>query len=81
MASKERGGVVDRGSGVRCVGSHVVVGGVKMYPTEALLRSNKQGRLRMHLNEQESPQGTNPDKKNSRHGDCWLTGLLLHDLG
>ena len=28
MASKERGGVVDRGSGVRCVGSHVVVGGV-----------------------------------------------------
>ena len=28
MASKERGGVVDHGSGVRCVDSHVVVGGV-----------------------------------------------------
>ena len=28
MASKECGGVVDRGSGVWCVGSHVVVGGV-----------------------------------------------------
>jgi hypothetical protein len=28
MASEELGGVVDRGSGVRCVGSHAVVGGV-----------------------------------------------------
>ena len=28
MASTERGGVVDRGSVGRCVGSHVVVGGV-----------------------------------------------------
>jgi hypothetical protein len=28
MASKERGGVIDRGSGLRCVDSYVVVGGV-----------------------------------------------------